>query len=150
MSTRVSPEQARAEIAKRELARRHLIDFSVYVAPWYKPARHHIYLAGYLEQVARFIETEGREGIGRLIVCEPPQYGKTEQTSRLFPAWLLGKLPDSRIILTSYGADLATENSGVTRSYVGGDAYSAIFGQLSSVDDSGGARPLGIPGEDEQ
>jgi len=129
------PKMARAERARRVLARRHLIDYSTYVAPWYKPARHHIYLAGYLEQVKRFIETQGREGIGRLIICEPPQYGKTEQASRLFPSWILGDLPDSRIILTSYGADLATENSRITRNYVGSDAYANIFGKRSAMDE---------------
>jgi hypothetical protein len=131
----ISPKQAKAEIARRDLARRHLIDYSTYIAPWYKPARHHIYLAGYLERVKRFIETEGKEGIGRLLICEPAQYGKTEQASRLFPSWLLGDLPDVRIILTSYGAELATENSRVTRNYVGSEAYANIFGVRSAVDD---------------
>lgn len=132
---KITPTAAQAELARRELARRHLVDFSVYVAPWYKPARHHIYLAGKLEQVKRYIETQGREGIGRLIVCEPPQYGKTEQTSRLFPAWVLGDLPDSRIILTSYGADLATENSRITRNYVASEAYANVFGTRSATDE---------------
>lgn len=129
------PEQARAERARRELARRHLIDYSTYVAPWYQPARHHIYLAEKLEQVKRFIETSGREGIGRLLICEPAQYGKTEQASRLFPSWVLGDLPDTRIILCSYGADLATENSRITRNYVASEAYANIFGSRSSVDE---------------
>jgi len=129
------PALAKAERARRTLARRHLIDYSKYVAPWYQPARHHIFLAGYLEKVKLFIETQGREGIGRLIICEPPQYGKTEQASRLFPSWLLGDLPDSRIILTSYGADLATENSRITRNYVGSDAYANLFGKRSAVDE---------------
>lgn len=128
------PLAAKAVRARRELARRHLIDFSRYVAPWYLPGRHHVYLAERLEQVKRFIETGGREGIGRLIVCMPPQYGKTEQTSRLFPAWLLGDLPDTRIILTSYGADLAAENSRIARNYVGSDRYGELFGERSAVD----------------
>ncbi len=131
----VSPKQAQAEMARRELARRHLIDFSVYVAPWYKPAKHHIYLAEKLEQVKRFIETNGAEGIGRLLICEPAQYGKTEQASRLFPSWVLGDLPETRIILTSYGADLATENSRYTRNYVGSELYANVFGARSAVDD---------------
>ncbi len=126
---------ARAVRAKRALARRHLIDYSKHIAPWYQPAKHHIYLAEFLEQVELFIETQGKEGIGRLIICEPPQYGKTEQASRLFPSWVLGKLPDSRIILTSYGADLATENSRVTRNYVGSDSYEEIFGKRSAMDE---------------
>jgi predicted phage terminase large subunit-like protein len=131
----VSPKQASADRARRELARRHLIDFSVYIAPWYKPAKHHIYLAEKLEQVKRFIETEGAEGIGRLLICEPAQYGKTEQASRLFPSWILGDLPETRIILTSYGADLATENSRYTRNYVGSELYANIFGARSAVDE---------------
>jgi len=135
MRIKVTPKAARAEMAKRELGRRHLIDYSIYVAPWYKPARHHIYLAEKLEQVKRFIETQGKEGIGRLLICEPAQYGKTEQASRLFPSWVLGDLPDTRIILTSYGADLATENSRITRNYVGSDAYANIFGKRSAVDE---------------
>src|SRR5688572_15547877 len=129
------PQLAKAERAKRELARRHLIDYSIYIAPWYAPARHHIYLAEKLEQVKRFIETKGQEGLGRLLICEPAQYGKTEQASRLFPSWVLGDLPDTRIILTSYGADLATENSRVMRNYVGSDAYANLFGRRSAVDE---------------
>jgi hypothetical protein len=131
----VTPKTAKAEMAKRELARRHLIDYSIYIAPWYKPAKHHIYLAEKLEQVKRFIETQGAEGIGRLLICEPAQYGKTEQASRLFPSWVLGDLPDTRIILTSYGADLATENSRYTRNYVGSELYANIFGIRSAVDE---------------
>lgn len=129
------PQMAKAERARRVLARRHLIDYSRYVAPWYDPAKHHIYLAGFLEEVKRYMETKGKEGIGRLIICEPPQYGKTEQASRLFPSWVLGDLPDSRIILTSYGADLATENSRVTRNYVGSEAYANLFGARSAMDE---------------
>ena len=129
------PQLAKAERAKRELARRHLIDYSTYIAPWYAPARHHIHLAEKLEQVKLFIETKGQKGIGRLLICEPAQYGKTEQASRLFPSWVLGDLPDTRIILTSYGADLATENSRVMRNYVGSDAYANLFGRRSAMDE---------------
>jgi len=129
------PAMAKAERARRVLARRHLIDYSRYVAPWYEPATHHIYLAAFLEEVKKYMETKGQEGIGRLIICEPPQYGKTEQASRLFPSWVLGDLPDSRIILTSYGADLATENSRVTRNYVGSEAYANLFGARSAMDE---------------
>src|SRR5262245_51144671 len=123
LGTPTKSDLARAERAKRELARRHLVNYSEYIAPWYTPAKHHIYVAEKLEQVRLYIKTKGQEGIGRLMVLMPPQYGKTEQVSRLFPSFTLGDLPDSRIILTSYGADLATENSRVTRNYVGSDAY---------------------------
>lgn len=129
-----SPQEAAREVVRREQARRHLIDYSCYIAPWYKPARHHRLVAEKLEQVLRFIETEGREGIGRLIISEPPRHGKTEQVSRLFPSWLLGRLPDSRVILTSYGAELAQSDSRAVREFVKSERFGALFGNLSTSD----------------
>ena len=123
------------EYLTRELARRELLTFSAYVAPWYKAARHHKLVASYLEQVKLFVETEGAQGIGRLIILEPPRYGKTEQAARLFPAWFLGNLPDKRVIITSYGADLAEEDSKAVRNYVSDYRYQAIFGNLSVLEE---------------
>ena len=131
---KITPEMAAAEVAQRELARRHLIDYSCYVAPWYEPARHHRLVAEKLEQVLRYIETGGAEGIGRLMIFEPPRHGKSAQISRLFPSWLLGRLPDSRVILTAYGADLASEDSRAVRNYVTSERYAAVFGEQSALD----------------
>ena len=128
----ILPEQLDLEILNRELAHRELISFSTYMAPWYKPAPHHELVATYLEQVKLFVETEGAQGIGRLIILEPPRYGKSEQVSRLFPAWFLGNLPDKRVILTSYGADLAESDSEAVRNYVQNYRYSAVFGDFST------------------
>lgn len=132
---RISKEEARAERARRERARRHLMPFATYVAPFYKPARHHDLVAEYLEQVELYLETKGEQGIGRLIILEPPRYGKTEEAARLFPAWVLGKLPDSRVIVTSYGADLAQDDSRAVRNYVLGDRFQAVFGERSVYED---------------
>lgn len=134
MVKRVAPEEALAERARREMARRRLMAYAPYIAPWYKPARHHHLVADHLEQVYRYIETKGAEGIGRLMIFEPPRHGKTEEVSRLFPSWLLGKRPDSRVILTSYGADLANEDSRAVRNYVTSDAYARVFGRMSALD----------------
>ena len=131
-----SAHEAAEERLRREKARRGMIDFSCYVAPFYKPARHHRLVAEKLEQVERFIGSKGKEGIGRLMVFEPPRHGKTEQVSRLFPAWLLGRQPDSRVILTSYGADLAQDDSKAVRAYVTGERFAALFGQQSALDDA--------------
>jgi predicted phage terminase large subunit-like protein len=131
----ITSEMAKAERARRELARRGLVAFSEYVgAPFYKAAAHHRIVASKLEQVYRYIETKGQEGIGRLMIFEPPRHGKSEQVSRLFPAWLLGKLPDARVILTAYGADLASADSRAVRNYVMGERYRAIFGDLGTAE----------------
>jgi len=130
----ITPEDAAVERAKRVLAQRHLMDYATYLLPWYRPGRHHHLVGGYLEQVFRYIETEGAEGIGRLMIFEPPRHGKTEQVSRIFPSWLLGKLPDSRIMVTSYGADLAADDSRAIRTYLTSERYRNVFGDRSSVD----------------
>ena len=131
----ISAEAAALERIRREKARRELIDFSCYVAPFYRPARHHRLVAEYLLQVLSYIETKGEDGIGRLMIFEPFRHGKTEQVSRLFPAFVLGKLPDSRVILTSYGADLAQDDSRAVRNYVTCDRFQALFGSRAAIDE---------------
>jgi predicted phage terminase large subunit-like protein len=130
-----TPRQAQAELAKRTLAQRYFGDFCTYIDSKYLAVPHAKYLAEKLEQVARYIETGGREGIGRLMILMPPRHGKTELASIKFPAWLLGRLPDSRIILTSYGADLAAKNSRQMRDLVGSKRYQAVFGLKSGRKD---------------
>jgi len=96
-------------------------------------AQHVRVLAHKLEQVAKYILTDGKEGISRLMVFMPPRYWKSQTASRKFPAWLLGKNPDLRIILTSYNADLASKHSKAVRDYLQSDEYSQVFGALAST-----------------
>jgi predicted phage terminase large subunit-like protein len=129
------PEQALLQRIEREQARRHLIPYSVYMSPrWYKPVAHHIFVAKYLEQVMQYIATGGKEGIGRLMIFEPPRYGKSTQVSQLFPSFLLGNIPDARIILGSYGAELADEDSMAVRGYVQSKRFGALFGDKSTME----------------
>lgn len=132
---RPTPEQAMAERALRELAKRRLADFGQYMMPDWIIAPHQRLMADYLEQVERYIATDGREGIGRLIIELPPQHTKTTWASQLMPAWLLGRMPNSNIILTSYGADLAGENSRKVRNLITNDRYKNVFGDRSSLED---------------
>jgi hypothetical protein len=44
-----------------------------------------------------------------LVVCMPPQHGKSELISKFLPAWYLGTYPDRRVILASYEADFAAQ-----------------------------------------
>jgi predicted phage terminase large subunit-like protein len=130
----VPAKDAKRELARRELARRHLVDFSSYIAPYYKAAAHHRLVGEYLELVETYLRTKGQTGIGRLLILEPPRHGKSEQMSRHFPAWVLGQLPDTRIILTSYNADLAAKFSRAARDIVLSTEYRAIFGDLANSD----------------
>jgi len=130
----IKPEEALQERIRRERARRHLVDFSEYVAPWYRAAAHHRLVGEYLELVETFIRTRGTTGISRLLILQPPRHGKSEQVSRMFPPWIFGRNPDARIILASYGGDLASKHSRAAREILMSDRYRAVFGNLATTD----------------
>lgn len=86
---------ARAELAKRKFA-----DFVLYTKDDYQFNWHHIALCNQLE---RFAKGE----IKKLMVFMPPQHGKSQLTTRHFPAYLLGIRPTTKICVCSYSATLA-------------------------------------------
>lgn len=90
----------------------------------YAPARWHRYLASKLEAVER-------GEIQRLMVWCPPRHGKSELTSRRFPAWYLGRNPNHNVILTSYGASLAEDLSADIREAVSNPFFGEVFGGTS-------------------
>ena len=124
----------KSALKNRLVAKRDFMTFCTFTDPKYpSEARHLQYLTKKLEQVKLYIKTKGAEGLGRLMIFMPPRYWKSQTASRKFPAWLLGDMPDARIILTSYGADLATKHSREVRDLIQSDRYQTIFGELASV-----------------
>jgi hypothetical protein len=128
----MTPRQAREEKELRRLARGNFLAYCQYVDPRYETPAHIRLLAAKLQQVALYIASGGQRGIGRLMILIPPQYGKSQIASRNFPAWLLGMLPDSRVILTSYGESLATTHSRHIRDQILAEEYQAVFGEKSN------------------
>ena len=55
---------------------------------------------------------------GRLIITMAPQEGKSERVAKWFPIWWLTRHPDTRIIVASYGQDLATRNGRAIRNTI--------------------------------
>ncbi len=131
-ASRYTPQQAQENRASRKEARTNFLSFCQYVDKSFETPPHVQLLASKLQQVALYILSGGTKGIGRLMILMPPQHGKSQLCSRLFPAFLLGVYPDCRIILTSYGADLAAKNSRTVRDMVDGEYYQALFGRKSS------------------
>lgn len=122
-------------------------DFTAYKRHIYKRYLHAPHLAEldrYLMEVSRYVETGGREGIGFLIVEMPPRHGKTVTISRLFPTWFIGRNPDKRVILASYGATLAKKNSRYTRNVLMSRAYQGIFPGVRLAPDSASAEAWDI------
>lgn len=102
-------------------------DFKRQIYKGYQHAAHLEQLDAMLTQVARYSETNGQEGIGYLIITMPPRHGKTVTVSRLFPTWFIGRNPDKRVILASYGATLAHKNSRSARNIIMLDRYHPLF-----------------------
>jgi predicted phage terminase large subunit-like protein len=113
---------AQAELAaiEAELARRTLLTFTTYTRPDYEVNWHHRLVASKLDDVL-----DGK--CRRLMIFEPPQNGKSEQVSRRFPAFALGKKPKLRIIAVSYGDTLAQDMSRDVQKIMDTPAYKTLF-----------------------
>ena len=126
----------KAELKSRLMAERDFLSFCKHVDRKHPVEAQHVQiLAHKLDEVAKYILTDGKEGIGRLMIFMPPRYWKSQTASRKFPAWLLGKNPDLRIIMTSYNADLASKHSKAVRDLIMSEEYSQVFGPLASTDE---------------
>jgi len=120
-SSRADSASAWEELARRELARRSLIDFGHYTYRNFVAKDFQVAIAEALEKVER-------GEITRLIISLPPRHGKSTITSEIFPAWFLGRNPDKRIIACSHGASLAHKFSRKARNLIAGRAFVNVFG----------------------
>lgn len=100
----------------------------------YQHAPHLEALDWALTQVARYVETQGRAGFQNLLVNMPPRHGKTMTVAQLFPTWFLGRNPDYRVIVTSYGATLALKSSRAARNMMYAPRYRSVFGHTIASD----------------
>lgn len=89
----------------------------------YLPAAHHRLIAEALQEVA-----EGRTL--RLAISMPPQHGKSELASRLFPAWFMGRHPTKSLMFATYSDTFAAKFGGEVREYMNKPAYHTIFPEV--------------------
>lgn len=104
---------------KRDAPRR-FASFLGYANPKYQAEWFHILIADYCQKLY-----EGK--IKNLMVFVPPQHGKSEIISRNFPAWVLGKNPDTKIVGSSYSSDLADGFSLNIQRTIESEEYQTIF-----------------------
>jgi predicted phage terminase large subunit-like protein len=130
----------------RRAARSSLVTFSQFVEVPGKPvtedpeewvfapietgvAKHHRLI---MEAAQRTMERR----YGRLMVFAPPGSAKSTYCSVVAPTWYMGKYPGARVILNSYGDDLARRHGRKARQLVKQEAYAAVFGATISKDTS--------------
>lgn len=114
----------RATLAKRELARRSLLQFTQATLPTYAPGWVHEDICRRLE---RFSQAVAAKKSPRLMLLMPPRHGKSELASIRFPAWHLGHNPTHEIINVGYNMDLPVIFSRKVRDVLRDPVYQGIF-----------------------
>lgn len=65
--------------------------------------------------------------IKKLMVLMPPQHGKSELTTRLFPGYLLGRNPELKIVMATYSQTIASNFNRSMQRYIDTEEYDKIF-----------------------
>jgi len=118
----------------RERATTTFLDFCLYVWPEMIVGEHHRRIAAALDRVIA-----GK--CKRLMIAMPPRHGKSQMGSYLFPAYLMGKLPQSKLIVGSHTAELAQRFGRMIRNLVEDERYGELFPDTKlSVDSKAAGR----------
>lgn len=124
------------ELARREVARSSLADFAAYINPAYNIAWFHRLISDAIDRM--FLHRDDPYSLRRLLITLSPRHGKSELLSRMLPPFIFGKLPDSRIIGCSYGADLAHSMCRDTQQIITGQRYKILFPNTRIMEGTGG------------
>lgn len=116
----LSPVEMIDQAVSIELARRKLIEFTLYTFPGYKINWHHRHFADILDKFIAGI-------VKNLIVCMPPQHGKSELATRRLPAMMLGKNPDLRVGICAYNHTFAAKFNRDIQRVIESEQYADIY-----------------------
>ena len=125
-----------------------LTDFKHKIYRRYEHPKHLELLDDALTQIALYVATAGKQGIGRLLVEMPPRHGKSFTVSKLFPAWFVGNNPDYRVMNVSYGARLAEKNSRWVRNVLRSKAWASLYPHVQLARDSKSVETWAIEGRE--
>ena len=101
-------------------ANNDLVSYIQYTNPSYIPSWHQEVIGWYLDKV-------NSGDILRLIILVPPRHGKSELSSRHFPAYFLGHHPTKDIMLLSYSQSLPSEFGQIGRDQMLSPYYQLLF-----------------------
>jgi predicted phage terminase large subunit-like protein len=146
-------EQAAREISaaqrilKARRAKDSLIEFTEFTLPHVQfpdDATKTRYSAQYFHKaLAAALEEVEKGNLLRLIITFPPRHGKSELTSRRFPAWLLGRDPYRNIIFATYNQDFAEDYGRDVRGVLESAQYKQVFPETTLKKGSKAANRLG-------
>ena len=109
-----------AILEKQQKAKDNFMDFVKMMWPSFIGGRHHRMVAEKLEAVAR-------GELKRLIINMPPRHTKSEFASYLFPAWMIGRRPDMKIMQATHTADLSIRFGRKVKNLMETKEYQGLF-----------------------
>ena len=116
-------------LKKQETCQEGFMDFIEHIWPEFICGRHHKIFAQKLEDIAT-----GK--INRLIVNMPPRHTKSEFASTYFPAWVMGRFPNKKIMQTTHTGELAVRFGRKVRNLMDTEEYAGIFPGVNLSADS--------------
>ena len=124
---------------KREQSQGSFLNFCESVWSEFKCGAHHRQMAEAFERVAT-------GECKRLMINMPPRFGKSQLTSWLLPAWIVGKEPDKKIIMASHTAELSLRFGRMVRNLIDSEEYQSVFPEVTLNLDSKAAGRFDISG----
>jgi hypothetical protein len=122
-------ERLLTEQLRRKEASQSLLAFTEYTTLNWLAGKIHREICAQLDRVVR-------GEIDRLMLLCPPQHGKSQITSRRFPAYLLGRDPRLDIISASATAELAEGFGRDVRNVISAQEYRNVFPETVLAEDS--------------
>jgi predicted phage terminase large subunit-like protein len=117
------------ELHERDEFQNNFLDFVNHVWPSFIAGSHHKIFAEKLERVAR-------GELKRLIVNMPPRHTKSEFASYLFPAWVMGRSPSTKIIQATHTAELAVGFGRKVKNLLDSEIYRDVFPDMQLARDA--------------
>ena len=117
------------ELHERDKLQGEFLEFVRHVWPSFIGGSHHKIFAEKLERVAK-------GELKRLIVNMPPRHTKSEFASYLFPAWVMGRNPHTKIIQATHTAELAVGFGRKVKNLLDSEIYRDVFPEIELARDA--------------
>ena len=117
------------QLEKQDGCQKDFMGFIKHMWPEFIEGRHHKIISDKFNKIA-----DGK--LKRLIVCLPPRHSKSEFASTFFPAWMMGRRGNLKIIQTTHTAELAVRFGRKVRNMMDTDEYKRIFDKVELQADS--------------
>jgi hypothetical protein len=114
------------ELVLGAMQRRHLFPFVWRAFEILHPGQRFL-PAWHVEAICHALERVGSGAIKRLVITVPPRHGKSICTAVCLPAWLLGHDPGCKMMVASYGGELAAKHARDFRTVLAAPWYRALF-----------------------